>query len=60
MDYQEFITNLPSNQIHRFDEIADFLDVYSHQYPTEQEREDIYRLEDEISSYQHLCQKPNK
>jgi hypothetical protein len=60
MDYQEFITNLPINNFHRFDDPRDWLDAYSHQYPTEQEREEIYRLEDEISSYQHLCQKPNK
>ena len=51
MDYQDFITNLPSNQIHRFDEIAVFLDAYSHHYPTDQEQEEIYRLEDWISSY---------
>jgi hypothetical protein len=53
MDYQDFIATLPSNQIHRFDNIADFLDVYSHHYPTDDEREQIYRLEDWISSYRN-------
>ena len=51
MDYQDFIATLPSNQIHRFDNIADFLNVYSHHYPTDDEREQIYRLEDWIASY---------
>ena len=53
MDYQDFIATLPSNQIHRFDNIADFLDVYSHRYPTDDEREQIYRLEDWIASNRH-------
>ena len=51
MNYQDFIATLPSNQIHRFDNIADFLDVYFHHYPTDDEREQIYRLEDWIASY---------
>jgi len=51
MEYQEFITNLPINNFHRFDDPKDWLDAYSHHYPTDQEREEIYRLEDWIASY---------
>jgi len=51
MDYQDFITNLPSNQIHRYDDINLFLHIHSYHYPTDQEQEEIYRLEDWISSY---------
>jgi len=51
MDFQEFITNLPINNFHRFADPKEWLDVYSHFYPTEQEREEIYQLEDWISSY---------
>jgi hypothetical protein len=50
MDYQEFISSLPSNQIHRYDDINLFLHIHSHHYPTDQEREDIHRLEDWTSS----------
>ena len=46
MDYQEFISTLPINNFHRFDDPDDWLDLYSHHYPTDQEREEIYELED--------------
>jgi len=45
MEHKDFIDRLPSNNFHRFDEIADFLDTYSHHYPTEEEREEFYREE---------------
>jgi hypothetical protein len=51
MDYNEFYKTLPINNFHRFDDPDDWLDAYSHFYPTDQEREEIYRLEDEIASY---------
>ena len=51
MDFQEFISSLPSNQIHRYDDINLFLHIHSHHYPTDDEREQIYRLEDAISTY---------
>jgi hypothetical protein len=51
MDYQEFINTLPINNLHKFDDPKDWLDIYSHHYPTEDQREEIYRLEDWISSY---------
>jgi|TARA_B100001964_G_scaffold165911_1_gene182204 hypothetical protein len=51
MDFTTVITLLPINNFHRFDDPDDFLDTYSHYYPTDQEQEEIYRLEDCISSY---------
>jgi hypothetical protein len=51
MDYREVIRTLPINNFHRFNDPDDWLDIYSHHYPTDQEREEIYRLEDWISSY---------
>ena len=51
MDYKEVIRTLPINNFHRFDDPVDWLDAYSHYYPTDEEREEIYRLEDWISSY---------
>jgi hypothetical protein len=51
MDYREVIRTLPINNFHRFDDPFDWLDAYSHYYPTDEEREEIYRLEDWISSY---------
>jgi len=51
MDYIEFVKTLPINNFHRFDDPDDWLDVYSNFYPTDQEREEIYWLEDEIYSY---------
>ena len=50
-DYHNFICTLPSNNFHRFDDLNLFLEVYSNHYPTEQEKEETYRLEDWISSY---------
>ena len=59
MDYQEFIANLPSNQIHKYDDINLFLHIYSHLYPTEEEREEIYRLEDCIFPHRNpFCDFP--
>ena len=51
MEYQDFIANLPSNKIHKYNDINLFLHIHSHLYPTEEEREEIYRLEDWIASY---------
>jgi hypothetical protein len=51
MEYQDFIDTLPSNNLMRFPDINLFLQIHSHCYPTEEEREQIYRLEAEISSY---------
>ena len=51
MDYIEFVKILPINNFHIFDDPDDWLDVYSNFYPTDQEREEIYWLEDEIYSY---------
>ena len=51
MKYQDFINTLPSNNLHRFDDINLFLETYSFLYPTDDEREQIYRLEAEISAY---------
>jgi hypothetical protein len=51
MDYQKSINTLPTNNLHKFDDLKDWLYTYSHHYPTDQEREEIYRLEDWISSY---------
>jgi len=45
MEYQDFIDTLPSNNLHRFDDINLFLHIYSHFYPTEEEREESYRAE---------------
>ena len=42
MEYQEFLDTLPSNNLYRFDDINLFLEIYSHQYPTEEEREEFY------------------
>ena len=52
MEYRDFINTLPSNNFHRFDDINPFLETYSFFYPTEESQEEIYRLEDWISSYQ--------
>ena len=41
-----FITNLPINNFHRYDEPRDWLDAYSHHYPTDDEREEIYMMAD--------------
>ena len=51
MDYREFIRTLPINNFHRFADPDDWFDIYYHHYPTDQEQEEIYRLEDWISSY---------
>ena len=51
MDFTTVITLLPINNFYRFDDPEEWLDAYSHFYPTEQEREEIYWLGDEISSY---------
>ena len=51
MDYINLIRNLPINHLYQFDDPRDWLDIYSHHYPTEDQREEIYRLEDTISSY---------
>ena len=36
MNYQEFINTLPSNNLHRFDDINLFIETYLHLHPTEQ------------------------
>ena len=46
MDYTKLIRNLPINNFHRFDEPRDWLEIYSHHYPTEDQREEIYRMAD--------------
>ena len=51
MDYINLIRNLSINNLHKFDDPKDWLYTYSHHYPTDQEREEIYWLEDEIYSY---------
>ena len=51
MDYRNFIRTLPINNIYKFDDPRDWLDLYSHHYPKDDEREQIYRLEDWIASY---------
>ena len=51
MEHQDFIDTLPSNNLYRFDDINLFIETYSFLYPTEPERQEIYRLEAEISSY---------
>ena len=38
------ITNLPINNFHRYDEPREWLEIYSHHYPTEDQREEIYRM----------------
>jgi hypothetical protein len=58
MEYQDFINTLPSNNLNRFDDINLFLETYSFLYPTEPEREQIYRLEAEIFSYHCLFYRP--
>ena len=50
MTSQDFITNLPINNFHRFATYEDWWERYSSFYPTEEEREEIYRLEDWVSS----------
>ena len=50
MEYQDFINALPTNNFHKFDDINLFLETYSFFYPTEESQEEIYRLEDWISS----------
>ena len=50
MDYKMFLMTLPINNFHRFDDPDEWLDVYSHFYPTEEQRIEIYRLEDYKSS----------
>jgi hypothetical protein len=51
MDYINLIRNLPINNFHRFDDPDEWFFIYSHHYPTDQEQEEIYKLEDWISSY---------
>ena len=46
MTYQDFITNLPINNFHRFATYEDWWERYSAFYLTEEEREEIYRLDD--------------
>ena len=36
------ITTLPINNFHRYDDARDWLDIYSHHYPSPDEQEDIY------------------
>ena len=48
---QSYVTCVYSGEKKVFDDPFDWLDAYSHYYPTDQEREEIYRLEDWISSY---------
>ena len=50
MTYKDFLSNLPINNFHRFATYEDWWERYSFFYPTEEEREEIYRLEDWISS----------
>ena len=45
MDYQEFLLTLPINNFHHFDDPNDWLDAYSHHYPTEDQRTEIYETE---------------
>jgi len=51
MEFQEFIRFLPINNFHRFDDPDEWFFIYSQDYPTDQEREEIYRTEDWVSSY---------
>jgi len=46
MTYQDFLSNLPINNFHRFATYEDWWERYSSFYPTEEEREEIYRLDD--------------
>jgi hypothetical protein len=46
MTYQDFISNLPINNFHRFADYEEWSDFYSSFYPTEKDRKDIYRLDD--------------
>ena len=46
MTYKDFLSNLPINNFHRFDNYEDWWERYSSFYPTEEEREEIYRLDD--------------
>jgi hypothetical protein len=50
MTSQDFITNLPINNFHRFDNYEDWWERYSSFYLTEEEREEIYRLDDYYAS----------
>jgi len=50
MTYQDFISNLPINNFHRFADYEEWLDFYSSFYLTEEERKEIYRLDDWVSS----------
>ena len=45
MEYQDFNNTLPSNNLHRSDDINLFLHIHSHLYPTEEEREESHRAE---------------
>jgi hypothetical protein len=51
MDFTKVITLLPINNFHKFSDPDDWFGIYYHHYPTDQEQEEIYRLEDWISSY---------
>ena len=44
------LTNLPINNFHRFADYEEWWDFYSSFYPTEEERKDIYRLDDYYAS----------
>ena len=46
MTSQDFITNLPINNFHTFADYEEWLDFYSSFYPTEDQQEEIYRLDD--------------
>jgi len=55
MLYREFLEILPINNIHRFDDVNDWLDAYSSYYPNDDERQEIYKqegyMEDERTRY---------
>jgi len=46
MTYQNFLSNLTINNFHRFSDYEEWWDCYSPFYPTEEEREEIYSLDD--------------
>jgi len=46
MTYQDFLSNLPINNFHRFADYKEWWDCYSSFYPTKKERDEIYRLDD--------------
>ena len=50
MTYQDFLSNLPINSFHRIATYEDWWERYSPFYPTEEERKEIYRLDDWVSS----------